>query len=72
MSILDWFEKKEKSTVAKGKLNIPSDLWIKCSTCNTVIFLKDLEKNKKVCSKCNHHFRLTPEERIKLLFDKLF
>ena len=70
MSILDWFANKEKETISAEKLNIPGDLWIKCSTCSTVLFIKDLESNKRVCSSCNHHFRISPEERIKQTFDK--
>lgn len=70
MSILDWFANREKETVSAEKLNIPGDLWVKCSACDTVLFIKDLEANKRVCSSCNHHFRISPEERVKQTFDK--
>lgn len=69
MSILDWFEKKQKKNKVSQKLNIPGNLWVKCPKCSTVIFKKELEKNFQVCSNCNHHFRLTPEERIKYFCD---
>lgn len=70
MSIIDWFNKHKKTNEKTKKLNIPDDLWIKCFACRDVLFLKDLTKNKKVCLKCNYHFRLSPEERINYIFDK--
>jgi acetyl-CoA carboxylase carboxyl transferase subunit beta len=70
MSIVDWFAKKEKRKLASQKLNIPGDLWVKCQGCSEVLFLKDLEQSLKVCPKCNYHFRITAEERIKFTFDE--
>jgi acetyl-CoA carboxylase carboxyl transferase subunit beta len=69
MSILDWFPKKKQASINNSKLNIPGNLWIKCFHCNEILYLKDLENNFKICAKCNHHFRLTPEERIRYTFD---
>lgn len=70
MSIIEWFAKKQKNVSQTEKLNIPGDLWIKCASCSDVIFSKDLEASFKVCSKCNYHFRLSPEERIAYFFDE--
>lgn len=72
MSILDWLPKKNKDAQAASsvRLNIPGDLWVKCFHCNEIIYLKDLEANYKVCPKCQYHFRLTPEERIRYLLDE--
>ena len=69
MSILDWFSQKDKSSVVTEKLNIPGNLWIKCTKCAEVLFLKDLDLNHKVCPNCQFHFRITPEERLKYIFD---
>lgn len=70
MSILDWFAKKQKRPNKSERLNIPGDLWVKCPQCGEVLFTKDLEHHLKVCHHCNYHFRITPEERLKYLFDK--
>ncbi|WP_252226776.1 acetyl-CoA carboxylase, carboxyltransferase subunit beta [Clostridium sp. ZBS2] len=59
-----------KSKVVEEKPNIPSGMWTKCSNCNSMIYYEDLENNKYVCNKCNQHFRISPKERIKQLFDK--
>ena len=69
MSILNWFAKQKKKSPQSEKLNIPGNLWIKCKSCNDVIFSKDLINNHHVCPHCNHHFRLTPEERLKETVD---
>ena len=73
MSILDWFERKEKKIKKEQfseKLNIPGNLWIKCPSCGEVSFKKDLEQNLMVCPHCRFHFRISPEKRIEYIFDK--
>ena len=59
-----------KSKIVEEKPNIPSGMWTKCTNCNSMIYYEDLEDNKYVCNKCNHHFRISPKERIKQVFDK--
>ncbi|MFA5880168.1 MAG: acetyl-CoA carboxylase, carboxyltransferase subunit beta [Candidatus Margulisiibacteriota bacterium] len=70
MSILDWFSNQKKETFISPKLDIPSDLWVKCYNCGEILYLKELLNNYKVCTKCDYYFRLTPEERIAFTFDK--
>ncbi len=70
MSILDWFDKKKKVSKSIDKLNIPGNLWQKCPNCSEVSFKKDLEQNLMVCPHCNHHFRITSEQRIKYIVDQ--
>ena len=74
MSILDWFNKrqiKNNNNPQQDRLDIPGDLWIKCNKCSESLYLKDLEQNCKVCTcDCNYHFRVSPEERIEMHFDK--
>ncbi|GCE11989.1 acetyl-CoA carboxylase, carboxyltransferase subunit beta [Tengunoibacter tsumagoiensis] len=42
----------------------------KCPKCKEILYRRDLEKNLKVCSRCNYHFKLTAHERIALLVDQ--
>lgn len=63
-----WF-KKEKSTIPK-KVKVPEGLWVKCNSCKEIIYRKELDKNLKVCPKCNYHFRISAKERISLLVDE--
>jgi len=53
----------------QGKKELPDGLWKKCEQCNQIIYHKDLEKNLKVCPKCQYHFRIGAWERIKILVD---
>jgi len=48
---------------------IPENLWVRCSRCGELLYVKEFEKNLKVCHKCDHHFRLSARERIDLLID---
>ena len=57
-------------TPAKDKMaDIPVGLWQKCPKCRTMLYLKELERNFRVCYNCQHHFPLTTAERITLLAD---
>lgn len=62
-----WF-KKEKGTISK-KVKVPEGLWIKCDICKEIVYRREVEKNLKVCPKCNYHFRILARERIPLLTD---
>ncbi|MEW6067883.1 MAG: acetyl-CoA carboxylase, carboxyltransferase subunit beta [Nitrospirota bacterium] len=64
-----WFKKKkELRTDKKGK--IPEGLWVKCDNCKEIIYKKEIERNLKVCPKCNYHFRISARERMGLLVDE--
>ena len=42
---------------------------LKCNVCRAIIYAKEVERNDKVCPKCDYHFPLTVEERIGLIAD---
>lgn len=46
-----------------------NNLAVKCPKCKEMLLAREWEKNQKVCSRCNYHFKLTAQERIKLLVD---
>ncbi|MCX7883708.1 MAG: acetyl-CoA carboxylase, carboxyltransferase subunit beta [Caloramator sp.] len=50
--------------------NIDVDMFTKCPSCGEILINMDLDKNLKVCLKCNHHFRIGSKERIDITFDK--
>lgn len=54
---------------AKTK-NSLDGLWLKCNNCGEIVYKKEVEKNLKVCPKCNYHFRLSAREWIDILVDK--
>mgnify|MGYP001167114139 CR=1 FL=1 len=68
----DFFHKKRKyATIPseKSKRDIPEGLMTKCPQCGAIHPSKDLQKNLKVCSGCDHHFRLTADERLSIILD---
>ncbi|MCL4479846.1 MAG: acetyl-CoA carboxylase, carboxyltransferase subunit beta [Deltaproteobacteria bacterium] len=44
-------------------------MWLKCNNCGEIVYRKEVEKNLKVCPKCNYHFRLSAKEWINILID---
>jgi acetyl-CoA carboxylase carboxyl transferase subunit beta len=52
-----------------GKEDVPDNLWLKCPNCEQMLFHRELAENLQVCHHCNHHLRLTADERLAMLFD---
>ena len=69
MNWLTNFVKPKLSALVKRK-NVPENLWQNCPSCGSMIHHKDLKENLRVCNTCNHHFRMSADDRIKLLFSK--
>jgi acetyl-CoA carboxylase carboxyl transferase subunit beta len=51
------------------KKSVPKGIWIKCERCAATLYEADLEANFRVCSSCQHHFRMPTEARIQLMCD---
>ena len=68
---LSWFKRKKKgiSTKTSEKKEVPEGLWNKCPDCGQISTVSDLEENKFVCSKCEHHFRISSEKYYNIIFD---
>lgn len=63
------FGKKKSTAQGVNKKNIPDGLWLKCPSCNEIIFKKELDQACRVCPKCDHHFGMGRQARIDLLLD---
>ncbi|MCC6175584.1 MAG: acetyl-CoA carboxylase carboxyltransferase subunit beta [Chloroflexi bacterium] len=52
--------------------DIPDNLWVRCGNdrCRDVIYVREFEKNLRVCQKCEHHARLSASERLAQLLDE--
>jgi acetyl-CoA carboxylase carboxyl transferase subunit beta len=61
---------KQNISPDSQKRETPDGQWIKCSSCDEIINVKQLELHAWVCHKCNHHFRIGSEEYISLLMDE--
>ncbi|HXD07444.1 MAG TPA: acetyl-CoA carboxylase, carboxyltransferase subunit beta [Burkholderiaceae bacterium] len=70
---MSWLEKllppKIQPTDPAERRSVPEGLWIKCPSCETVLYKTDLEQNLYVCPKCSHHHRVGARERLDLFLD---
>lgn len=48
---------------------VPAGLWVKCPSCDAVLYRTDLDSNVRVCPQCSHHMRIRARERLNLLLD---
>jgi len=70
---MTWFKKREEEE-KEGKekregLNLSGQLWVKCNSCNGIIYQKVIERNLQVCPKCNYHFPIPARKRIDCVAD---
>ncbi len=65
---MSWLEKllppKMQQTDPSERRTVPEGLWIKCPSCETVLYKNDLEQNLNVCPKCSHHHRIGARARL--------
>ena len=52
-----------------GKRGVPEGLWLKCPSCDAVLYTTDVEKNQHVCMKCSYHMRIGARKRLEGLLD---
>ncbi len=58
------------SVAVTKKANVPEGLWVKCPKCQAALYLPELEKLLYVCSKCDHHLRISARQRLNWLLDE--
>ena len=68
-----WFKRDKKSieqsTPPEERKVRTEGLWVKCESCRTIVFRKDLEANLLVCPKCQFHFKMNAKQRLEMLLD---
>jgi len=52
------------------KKEMPGGLWLKCESCETTIYRKELEAKAYTCPSCGFHFTLPGRERVRLVVDE--
>lgn len=66
---MSWIDKvKFKAGLGKKDLKA-GEIWVECNGCNDQIYVAELEKNLRVCPKCDHHFRVEAKQRINQLLE---
>lgn len=74
------FKKKDKEKKPHKEIDIQREikraekedesLWIKCSSCQELLYRKEVERNLDICLKCSYHFPISVDKRIALTFDQ--
>ena len=67
---MGWFKRQKSSDDREKSSKVVEGMWLKCNVCRAIIYAKEVERNDKVCPKCDYHFPLTVDERIALIADQ--
>jgi acetyl-CoA carboxylase carboxyl transferase subunit beta len=60
---------KEETNSNRNEEDI-SKFWLKCPSCKSTMYYKEIQKKDNVCPKCNFHMKMNVQERINLMADK--
>ncbi len=72
------FSRKDREKKTQKEIDINKEikkaekeksLWIKCSSCQELLYKKEVERNQYICLKCHYHFPITVENRLAMTFD---
>ena len=67
---MNWFNRVRNSLgFGEQKKSTEKDLWIKCKSCQEMIFVQEYEDNLHVCPRCEHHGRIGADERLSQMLD---
>ena len=70
---MSWLEKllpsKIQHTDPAVRRQMPEGLWVKCPSCDKVLYKTDLEQNQCVCPQCGHHHRIGARARLDSFLD---
>jgi acetyl-CoA carboxylase carboxyl transferase subunit beta len=66
-----WFRSGKKGIkTQRDKKDMPSGVWLKCDSCNEILYKPELEKAHWTCQKCGYHFRIGSRQYLDLLLDE--
>jgi acetyl-CoA carboxylase carboxyl transferase subunit beta len=51
------------------KRDVPAGLWMRCPSCEAMLYSRVVEQRLRVCPDCGHHFRVGAAERVRQLTD---
>ena len=69
---MSWIQKILPPMINRGQESsrrVPEGLWVKCPSCESVLYKEDLQATLNVCPKCSHHMRINARGRIDALLD---
>ena len=70
---MSWLEKllppKIQPTDPTERRSVPEGLWVKCPSCESVLYNTDLAQNQNDCPSCSHHHRISARKRLDAFLD---
>ncbi len=69
---MSWLSRVRNRLPFVAKRDTPDNLWVKCPSCQEMIFAKEYEENLNVCPRCNHHGRINADRRLGMILDPGF
>jgi acetyl-CoA carboxylase carboxyl transferase subunit beta len=69
---MTWLEKIHGSNLLSGgvrKKSVPEGLWMKCESCQSVLYRAELERTLEVCPKCGAHRPIAARARLNHFLD---
>lgn len=70
---MSWIEKILPPRINRNQdvnsRRVPEGVWVKCPSCETVLYKEDLKSTLNVCPQCDHHMRIGARARIDSLLD---
>jgi acetyl-CoA carboxylase carboxyl transferase subunit beta len=69
---MSWLSRVRNSLLFLPKRETPDNLWVKCPSCQEMLFVKEYEENLEVCPRCGHHGRISADTRLAQLLDPGF
>ncbi len=71
---MNWFEKlvpeRIRTEARIRRRSVPEGIWTKCDRCSAMLYREELERNQRVCPKCDHHMRLGARKRLEAFLDE--
>jgi acetyl-CoA carboxylase carboxyl transferase subunit beta len=63
-----WWSRTQ-GLAAEPKKSVPKGIWVKCERCAATLYESDLDAAARVCTSCQHHFRMPTQMRIEFSID---
>ncbi len=67
---MSWFKRLLPKVSTSTKKGVPDGLWLQCPSCSATLYHAEVERNMMVCTKCDHHMRLSARQRLDYFLDE--
>jgi acetyl-CoA carboxylase carboxyl transferase subunit beta len=65
-----WWNRTKKNIEDQQPREIPDSLFLKCSSCDYIIYKRELEEHLYTCPECGKHAKIGSEEYLSILLDE--